>query len=152
MIIQNLQNIHVDSKIDAFAQLCPPSLSDNYSFVVILENGHHFGQFDSIDLIEMAHTNVGACITICAVHPTNKHPICSIVTVLQPTPREMLQHAPCGRFRSRNVLLYKIRCTLYPVTDVHSSVCTHNYEHAYPLCLYPNCYLTVGLKRLNWHV
>ena len=70
-----------------------------YLFVAILENGCHLefsiGQSDRMDLItiEMSHTNCGACLTICMAHPKNANYLLHS-TALQPTPTEMLQHAP----------------------------------------------------------
>ena len=76
-ILQQLQNINVDKKVDEFGHFRPAWWSKIYLFVALLENGRHLvfsiDQSDGMDLItiEMAHANFGPCITMCPIHPKN---------------------------------------------------------------------------------
>ena len=81
-------------------------------------------------IIEMSHANVGVCII------PKMHAICLHCNMLQPTPRQMLQHAPMS---SRQITATQP----FPTTPVPQlpmvPTVTHSHDHTVPSVTYGMC-------------
>ena len=77
--------------------------------------------------IEMSYANVGACITICMIHPNNARYLLT-VKLLQPAPRQLLQHA--RRHLAHEMCNFRqIRCALHLTSCVQGSVYIYDHDH-----------------------
>ena len=102
--------------------------------MAILENGRHLGfsidQSDGMDFItiEMSHSNVGACITICTIHPNNANYLLHSKSVTT-CPKATV--TTCPNVISLTKLAILENTVHLTSSDLQGSVYSLNHEHVY---------------------